>query len=97
MQPEDDVRVVDAPEANRYELYLGDELAGFVDYGTQPGLLTALHAEVDSAYEGRGLGSQLVGGMLDDIRARELRVLPVCPFVRAYVERHPEYADLVGP
>ena len=72
------------------------ELAGFVDYHAQPGLITVLHTEVDPAFEGQGVGSRLVEGMLDDIRARGLRVLPICPFVRAYVRRHPEVRDLVA-
>jgi predicted GNAT family acetyltransferase len=45
--------------------------------------------------ENKGLGARLVAGALDDIRARGLRVVPFCPFVRAYIRRHPEYADLV--
>jgi predicted GNAT family acetyltransferase len=47
--------------------------------------------------EGRGLGSRLVAGALDDIRARGLRAVPLCPFAAAYARRHPEYADLVVP
>jgi predicted GNAT family acetyltransferase len=43
----------------------------------------------------RGLGSALVAGALDDARARGLRVVPICPFVDAYIRRHPDYADLV--
>jgi len=54
-----------------------------------------LHTEVDAAFEGRGLGSELVRRMLDDIRSRSTKVLPVCPFVRAFVQRHPEYTDVV--
>ena len=59
------------------------------------GLVLLIHTEVAEAVEGQGLGSRLVRGALDDIRARGLKVAPVCPFVLSYLERHPEYADLV--
>jgi len=90
-----DLRVVDEPERNRYEGRLGEEVAGFVDYHLQPGLMTLLHTEVDRSHEGRGIGSRLIQGVLDDVRARGLRVLPVCPFVLAFLERHPEHEPLV--
>ena len=92
----DELTVTDDAERRRYEVRVGSELAGFVDYHAQPGLITVLHTEVDPAFEGQGVGSRLVEGMLDDIRARGLRVLPICPFVRAYVRRHPEVRDLVA-
>jgi uncharacterized protein len=94
----DDSIVRDNAEQHRYEILVGGEPAGFAEYHSQPGLVTVTHTEVDPAFEGQGLGSQLVRGLLDDLRARDAKVLPVCPFVRAYLRRHPEYADLVwGP
>jgi predicted GNAT family acetyltransferase len=93
----DEPTVTNDAERQRYEIHLGSELAGFVAYHAQPGLITVLHTEVEPAYEGQGVGSRLVEGMLDDVRARGLRVLPICPFVRAYVRRHPEVRDLVAP
>ena len=95
MSQEDQLRVVDNAELKRYEVYVGAELAGFTDYHAQPGLVTLKHTEVDPAFGGRGIGSRLVAGALDDIRERGAGVLPICPFVRAYLQRHPEYADLV--
>ena len=92
---EDQVGVVDNPAQLRYELRLGDVLAGYLAYRAEPGTLVLVHTDVDPAYEGRGLGSRLIGGALDDIRARGLLMVPLCPFVAAYVRRHPEYADLV--
>jgi predicted GNAT family acetyltransferase len=82
-------------EEHRYEAHVGPALAGWSEYHEQPGLVTVLHTEVDPEYEGKGLGSQLVRGMLEDIRSRGLRVLPVCPFVGSYLQRHPEFAELV--
>jgi uncharacterized protein len=89
-----DVR--DAPDQRRYEVYDdAGALAGFTTYATRPGKIIFVHTEVDPAFEGQGLGSALVKSALDDARARGLRVVPLCPFVAAYVERHPEYDDLV--
>lgn len=90
-----DLLVRDNSEQRRYEAFVGDSLAGFADYHSQPGLVTVMHTEIDPAFEGRGLGSALIRWMLDDIRSRGARVLPVCPFVRAFLQRHAEYADLV--
>jgi predicted GNAT family acetyltransferase len=91
------VRVVDSPEARRYEAYLGGSLAGFADYRLTPGRITFIHTEVDPAFEGRGIASALVQGALADARARELSVIPICPFFKAYIRRHPEIADIVLP
>lgn len=88
-------RVVDDPDEHRYELRLGETLAGTIEYAAQPGRIVLIHTEVDPAFEGKGLGSRLVAGALDDIRSRGLRLVPVCSFVRSYLRRHPEYADLV--
>jgi predicted GNAT family acetyltransferase len=70
-------------------------LAGFADYRLRPGLIAFIHTEVDDAFEGRGVGSALVSGALDDARRRELDVLPFCPFVNSYMEKHRDYVDLV--
>jgi uncharacterized protein len=90
-----ELRIVDKPDAKRYEAYVGDELAGFADYHAQPGLLTILHTEIDPAFEGQGVGSRFVAGMLDEVRSQGGRVLPICPFVLAFLQRHAEYRDLV--
>jgi len=91
-----EIRILDNPELHRYEALIGDDVRGFVDYHLQPGLVTILHTEVDPSVEGQGVGSRLAAGALDDIRARGLSILVVCPFVRAFVRRHPEYADLAA-
>jgi predicted GNAT family acetyltransferase len=91
-----EITVGDHPEAQRYEITVGGERAGFVTYRLSPGVIAFLHAEVDPARERRGLGSRLVADALDDARARGLAVRPVCPFVAAFIESHPGYADLVA-
>ncbi|HUY23183.1 MAG TPA: GNAT family N-acetyltransferase [Acidimicrobiales bacterium] len=90
------VAVGDAPDRDRYEALVGDTVAGFVTYSTRRGTRVLIHAEVDPAFEGQGVGSRLAAGALDDIRARGLRVAPLCPFMAGYIRRHPEYADLVA-
>jgi predicted GNAT family acetyltransferase len=88
--------VLDVPDRSRFELHVDGRLAGFAQYRLKPGLVVFTHTEVDDAFEGRGLGSTLVRGALDTVRQRGLSVRPDCPFVRAYVARHPgEYLDLV--
>lgn len=91
----DALAVADHPEAARYELTVDGEQAGFVTYRLAPGAITFLHTEIDPAREGQGLAGRLVAGALDDARARGLTVRPVCPYVAGYLERHPEYGDLV--
>jgi uncharacterized protein len=92
----DEFNVRDNPEERRYEARLGSEVVGYIAYRFEPGRMTLVHTEVDPAFEGQGIASRLVAGALDDIRDRELSLVPVCPFVRSYLQRHPEHADLVG-
>lgn len=88
-------RIVDNAEEQRYELWVGDALVGVIEYDTEPGLVVLIHTEVDPAFEGRGLATKLIAGAIEDIRARGLKLVPVCPVVRAYLRRHPEDRDLV--
>ena len=87
--------VRDNPAERRYELQVDGSVKGEISYRDEPGVITLLHTEVAPELEGHGLGGLLVSGALDDIRARGLHLVPVCPFVVSYLERHPEYADLV--
>jgi uncharacterized protein len=87
--------VTDNSERQRYELRVDGELAGFAQYARRGGKIMFVHTEVDDRFEGQGLGSTLAKGALDDVRRRGIPVVPVCPFIAAYIERHPEYNDLV--
>jgi predicted GNAT family acetyltransferase len=78
---------------NCFELDLDSGL-GFVTYRRAAGVVTLLHAEVPAALSGRGYGSRLVRGTLDLLRAEGARVVPVCPFIAAFIERNPAYRDL---
>lgn len=87
--------VKEAPDKHRFEIWVGEELAGFTVYRKQPDKYTFVHTEIDPAFEGRGLASVLIKFALDEMRARGAAVLPQCPFVRRYISRHQEYLDLV--
>lgn len=88
------MQVVENPSERRYELLDGDDLLGRIDYRARSSALALIHTEVEPKRQ--GLGSELVKGALDDVRARGLRVVPICPFVGAFIRRHPEYSDLVA-
>ncbi len=90
------LRVVDRPDKSRYEAYVGDQLAGFVTYRTRPGVVVLVHTEVYAEFEGHGTGGRLASAVLEEARARGLKVDPVCPFIASYIEGHPQYADLVA-
>jgi NAD+ kinase len=91
-----DAIVVDSFEQQRYEVILGGEVAGTLHYRRHDGSIELMHTEIDPAFEGRGLASRLAAGALDDARTRATPVVVTCPFVKGYVERHPEYADLLA-
>lgn len=89
------IEVADAPDRNRYELSIDGEVVGFSVYRTRPGLIAFVHTEVDERLQGRGLADRLIRFALEDARTRELAVLPFCPFVKAFIERHREFEALV--
>lgn len=88
--------VQDAPEAGRYEIRDGDRLLGHADYRRRGDTVVFTHTEVDQDTGQKGLGSTLVRAALDDVRAKGGSVDPQCSFVRGYIEKHEEYADLVA-
>jgi predicted GNAT family acetyltransferase len=91
-----ELTVRDNPEAGRYELLDGDRVLGVAAYERRGDTVVFTHTEVDPDAGESGLGSTLVRGALDDVRARGEKVIPRCPFVRGWIERHLEYADLVA-
>lgn len=92
-----DVTVTDSPERHRFEARSGGELAGTAAYRRSGGVVVFTHTETADGYEGQGVGSALVRGALDEVRRQGRRVVPRCPFVKSYIDRHPEYADLLDP
>ena len=89
------MEVTDNRQESRYEARVDGELAGFSAYELTDGGIMILHTEVDDAYEGRGVGSAMVRQMLDRIRADgDLKVTVLCPFVNAWLRKHPDYQEL---
>jgi predicted GNAT family acetyltransferase len=87
--------VRNAPESDRYEIVDGDRVLGIAAYTHRGSTLVFTHTEVDPDSGHEGVGSTLVRGALDDVRAHGGTVVPQCPFVRGWIDRHAEYADLV--
>jgi predicted GNAT family acetyltransferase len=88
--------VTDAPDASRYEIRDGDRLLGVAAYERRGNQVVFTHTEVEDSSEYSGLGSRLVRSALDDVRGAGHTVVPECSFVRGWIERHPEYQDLVA-
>lgn len=85
-------------ELSRFEARVDGELAGFAEYVLEgESVIIFTHAEVDDAFEGKGVAGALARFALDDVRADGARrVVPRCPFIRAWIEKHPDYQDLVA-
>jgi predicted GNAT family acetyltransferase len=92
----DDVVVRDNTSANRYEARVGDYLA-VITYERAPGRITFIHTVVPQALEGHHIAEKMAHTVLEEARAADLAVIPRCPYVAAYIKRHPEYTDLVPP
>ena len=86
--------VVNNKAQHRYELVVEDHLAATY-YTLADGVITFVHTEVPSELSGKGVGSRLVKGALDHVRADGLQVVAQCPFVKAWIEKHADYADLL--
>lgn len=98
------LKVTHSPARERYEAVLesdpsdpgaGDQVVGYVDYVSEPYQVVLTHTVVHERFSGKGYAGQLVRAVLDDIRAADKRVVPVCSYVQRFVEQHPEYADMV--
>lgn len=88
------ITVTDDAAANRFEAHDDGTLAGHAAYIRTPELIAFVHTEVDPAFEGRGVGSQLARAGIAAAEAEGLRVLAVCPFIAGWLARHPQYAHL---
>lgn len=84
-------------EAERFVLPLAGAEPAYIDYSLDAdGTVSLLHAEVPTATRGHGVGSELVRGTLEVARREGFRVVPICPFVAAWVRRHPEFRDVIA-
>jgi predicted GNAT family acetyltransferase/glutaredoxin len=92
----EEAEIVDVPGASRYELRLGGRLIGLAAYRRRDGRIAFTHTEVDESCEGRGFGTRLAAAAVEDAARQGLEVVPLCPFIAHYIERHPEFEQLVG-
>ena len=86
--------VINNAAHHRFELTVEGHLAA-THYKVAGGVITFIHTEVPPELGGKGIGSKLVKGALDQVRAAGLKVIPECPFVKAYIDKHPDYAGLL--
>jgi uncharacterized protein len=91
----EDISISNETGRQRYEIAVGGELAGFVQYRVREGTLDLVHTEVLPRFEGRGLAGKLAQFALDDARRQGRKVAPSCSYIARYVERHPQLQDLV--
>lgn len=86
----------DDPDNSRYVAEDDGQVVGLIEYRVvRDDRLVLVHTEVDDATEGQGVGSRLVKFTLEDLRASGRKIVPECPFVASYLDRHPEYQDVV--
>ncbi len=83
-------------DEHRWEARIGEDLAGFAAYQLTDELVVFTHTEVEPAFEGRGVGGALARAALDEVEAEGTRkVMPLCPFIKAWIARHPDYRPMV--
>ena len=90
-----DLQVADNPDKARFEIRVDGELAGFALYHRRGQEIAFTHTQTDDRFRGQGLGGRLVQSALDEVRDRNLAVLPYCPFVKGWITGHREYAALI--
>lgn len=86
--------IVNNPSEHRYQLTVDGHIAATY-YKLADGVITFVHTEVSPELGGKGIGSKLIRGALDQVRADGLKVIPQCPFVKAFIEKHADYQDLL--
>ena len=89
------LKIHDNPERHRFEVTLDDGSIAIAEYSLSPGKITFTHTEVPPRHEGKGIGSALIRHALEEARERGLKVIPICPFFAAYMQKHSEVQDLV--
>lgn len=96
-EPSTDPVVTDAPDRHRFQLTLDGEPAGELQYLDRDGQRVLVHTEVDERFSGQGLAGTLVRRALDETRDAGRRVVPVCSYVKSFLERHHDWDDLLDP
>jgi predicted GNAT family acetyltransferase len=82
--------------ASDYEITVDGKHAGLAAFTERPDAVVFTHTEIADGFEGKGIGSQLAQAALDDVRRRGLSAVPHCPFIKGWIDRHPDYRDLVA-
>ena len=95
MENEPELTVFNDERRSRYQVKQGNRPIAFSEYELEPGRVVFTHTVVRPEFEGQGIGSRLAKFAIQDAQARGLRITPVCPFVRSYLRRHPEYESIV--
>lgn len=90
-----DVTVTKNADGSRYEAHIAGQRVGLISYTERDGSVIMPHTEVDPEFGGRGIAGQLTKFALDDVRAEGKSVVPSCPYIAGWIEKHPDYADLV--
>ncbi|MFC4906176.1 GNAT family N-acetyltransferase [Actinomadura gamaensis] len=90
--------VTDDRDQSRYEITVDGALAGFAEYRLRGdgGTVVFTHTEVFPDYEGQGVGGALARGALDDVRSAGRTVVPQCPFIKSWIDKHPDYQDVLA-
>lgn len=89
------IEVVNHPESSRYVLLVDGEARGIADYRIDGDTITFPHTLIEPGSRGRGLGERLVSAALEDVRPTGRQVVPLCWYVAEFIERNPDYADLL--
>jgi predicted GNAT family acetyltransferase len=95
MGESDRFEVRDNRDRHRFEIDLGDGSFAFAEYTLPEGKIMFTHTEVPPSHAGQGLGRKLIETALASARERGLKVIPICPFFAAYMQRHSEVQDLL--
>jgi predicted GNAT family acetyltransferase len=87
--------LLDTKDKERYEVLVADDgtVVATVTYRLGKKWMALLHTEVQQGFEGRGMGSRTASLVFDDARSRDLKIIPKCPFILRWLERHPEQHD----
>jgi predicted GNAT family acetyltransferase len=88
-------QVTEAPDRQRFEAHVDGRLAGRVEYRLDGDTVHLVHTEVEDGFEGQGIGSSLARGTLDALRDAGRPVVNECPFLQRWIEKHPDYQDVL--
>jgi uncharacterized protein len=93
----ENISVENNAEKNRYEAKQGNKVIAFAEYRPIGTSLMFTHTEVDENLEGQGVGTTLIRFALEDTRAKGMTAIPMCPFVKVFIQRHEDFIDVVHP